>query len=264
MDMRMRKKRAPSDGVQNAEARQSPLQLVFRIVFDLVAIAGEMLAIPARLWMRVAEVAGAIVLSLARALWLLLVPIWHAGGRLVGWGARVVTPARATVIVAVAAAVALGASQWSDYRTVNIGAPQYVDVENVAPAPEVASRDPRSAHGDWVLLIAVVGLGVVGVSALARPRVARLLLPLGLGAVAVAVFHDHDVGLQTGRAGIAYEGAEAALLSGYWAEIAAGLALAACGPLLALNLGRREPAGRTARRRRPLPETRSRPAGVTP
>jgi hypothetical protein len=238
------------------------LRLLARIGFDLVAIAGEMLAIPVRLWMRAAETAGAIVLAVAEIVWALLVATWQWAGGLVTWSSRVATPARATVAVAAVAAVALGASQFADYRTVDIGAPQYAAVESVAPAPEVASRDPRSAHGDWLLLIAAAGLAVVGVSAVARPRFARMLVPLGLGAVAVAILHDHGVGLQTGRAGIAYEGAQAVLLPGYWAEIAAGAVLAACGPLITLNALPGGAGRRVARRERPLAGSRSHPAGA--
>jgi len=242
----------------------SPLRLLGSIVYDLAAIAAEMLAIPARLWMRAAEAAGAVVLRVALALWPILVGAWKLAGRILERAARVVTPLRATTVVAVAAALALGASQFSDYRTVDIGAAQYQSVQSVAPAPEVASHDPRSAHGAWLIVIAGLSLVVIAVSVTRRPRLARALVPLGLAAVAIAVLHDHDTGLKAGRAGITYEGAQPVLLEGYWAELAAGAVLAACGPLLALHARRREPrtASSGAPRLRRAQRPRSRPAGA--
>ncbi len=262
----LRRSEAPRSADKTTAAR--PLSLVGRIAFELVAIAGEMVAIPARAWMRAGERAGAIVLRTAEALWSVLVAAWRLAGRLVARTARIVTPLRAAAAVAVVAAIALGASQFADYRTVHIGTPHYQAVEGVAPAPAVASRDPRSAHGAWLIVIAGASLVVVAASALRRPRLARLLVPLGLGAVAVVVLNDHDAGLQAGRAGIAYEGATPVLLDGYWAELAAAAVVAACGPLLLLNARRREmrSATRTATRRAHRPRRsanpRSRAAGA--
>ena len=49
---------------------------------------------------------------------------------------RVVTPERAVAFVVIAAAIILAASQFVDYRGVEIGAPAYAGVESVAPAPQ--------------------------------------------------------------------------------------------------------------------------------
>ncbi len=63
---------------------------------------------------------------------------------------RKVTPARGLAVVALAATIGLGASQFSDYRAVEIGATSYRAVENVAPAPEVdravAARPPTASR----------------------------------------------------------------------------------------------------------------------
>jgi hypothetical protein len=45
---------------------------------------------------------------------------------------------------------------------------------------------------------------------------------------------DLPQGLKTGRAGLAFYGAEAQLLSGFWVEIAASAILILCGCLLPL------------------------------
>ena len=54
---------------------------------------------------------------------------------------RVVTPERAVAFVVIAAAIILAASQFVDYRGVEIGAPAYAGVESVAPAPQTDGRD---------------------------------------------------------------------------------------------------------------------------
>jgi hypothetical protein len=242
---------------------------LFRLIFELAAIAAEVVAIPLRAWMRVAEIAGVVVLAATRAAWPPLRAIWRGVRAALGFAERAVTPARATAVVALFAAVALAASQYVDYRAVQVGESQYQGVESVAPAPEVAKRDPRTAHGAWLIAIAVVAVVVIVVSYGGRGRLARLLLVLGVVALAVAVLHDHDVGLRPGQAGTAYEGAKPVLLDGYWAEIIAAAVLALCGPLLALHLGRASagpaPAGERRRRRskdRGRRGERSRPASA--
>jgi hypothetical protein len=66
------------------------------------------------------------------------------GRRLLRLAERKVTPARGLAVVALAATIGLGASQFTDYRAVEVGAASYRTVENVAPA-----RMPRCrrAHG---------------------------------------------------------------------------------------------------------------------
>ena len=237
-----------------SERGPSPLR---RAGYDVAAIGGELVGIPARAWMSAAEAAGKVVLAAARAAWPPLLAIWRLVVVVVAIGARVITPARMTAVVTLCAAVALIGSQFADYRAVQVGQPQYQSVESVAPAPAVASRDPRTAHGDWLIAIGAASIVVVAVSYGRRWRLARLLIVLGGAAVAVAVLHDHDVGLRAGQVGLDYEGASPVLLGGYWAEIVAGGLLMICGPLLAVHLGRE---GRRAPERR----RRRRHAELTP
>jgi hypothetical protein len=52
--------------------------------------------------------------------------------------------------------------------------------------------------------------------------------------LAVAVAIDLPQGLDTGREGLAFYGAEAQLLGGFWVEVAASATLILCGALLPL------------------------------
>lgn len=227
----------PSARAARSRAPASPVDAVFKLIYELAAIAGELIAIPLRLWMRAAEVAGRVVLGAARMAWPRLLAVWRAAKAAVGILARTITPPRMAAVVALAAAAALAGSQFVNYRAVEVGAPEYQSVQDVAAAPEVATRDPRDAHGAWLLAIAAVAVATVLVSYGRRWRLARLLTVLGAAAIAVVVLHDHDVGLQAGSAGNAYEGAKAVLLDGYRAELIAAAVLAVTGPLLALHLG---------------------------
>jgi hypothetical protein len=183
--------------------------------------------------------------------------------------ARLVTPARATVVVMVAAAVALAASQLVDYRTVQIGADRYAHVAGVAAAPETAARTPRSAHGEWVLAIDGVAVAIMLAAVwLRRPALTRLLVPLVAAVIAIALAVDRPEGLKTGRAGVAYQDARAVLLGGFGAEIAAAGTLALAGfalPLHARRASARRRAGRarptSARQRGPQPSLEPRRAG---
>ena len=95
-----------------------------------------------------AEALGSLVLAgWRRAALPALRVSWRALKAGVAVGERTVTPARGLTIVALAATIVLGASQFRDYRAVQVGAPDYARVESVASAPEVdqARREPRTA-----------------------------------------------------------------------------------------------------------------------
>lgn len=204
---------------------------------DVAGIVREMLVWPVRLWLGAAEVIGAGVLAVWRAA---VLPALRLVARVAAWalrfGEREVTPARALCVVALAASVSLGASQFSDYRAVEVGAPQYKGVENVAPAPEVAQESPRWAHGVAVFAIAVASLFVTVFAAARNWRLARLLLFLGIAVVMISLIGDAPQGLREGVAGTAYQGAQAVLLGGFWAQLMSGVTLMVVGPLLAVQL----------------------------
>jgi hypothetical protein len=218
---------------------------------DLLAIARELLARPARLWLDAAEVAGEIVLTVWEAV--VLPPLelcLRAVRAAVRLGDRVVTPARALALVALAAAIALGASQFSDYRAVEVGAGSYAGLEDVAPAPRMDVQTPRSAHGDAVLAVAVAALLVTGLALWRNRRLARLLFVLGAAAILITLLIDAPKGLREGRVAITYEGARATLLGAFWVQLSAAVALAVAGPLLAAQLGAERARRRDQRTRR--------------
>jgi hypothetical protein len=241
------------------------------IVVEGLRIVREMLVIPAQLWLAVAEALGGAVL----AVWLrLVVPVAiivvSLARRTLGWAQVHVTPARAAMAVAAAAAVALAASQFVDYRGISVGTPAYAGVESVAPAPEVGREHTGTAHA-WVMLpIAAAALAVIVVAARGRWRTARLLIPLGLIVIAVSILVDWPKGLDEGSAATSYEGAKAALLEGFWAQLAAGAVLLVSGPLLAAHLRPHTAATRSARavrwpwRRRPKAGLNSSPVAQPP
>jgi hypothetical protein len=151
-------------------------------------------------------------------------------------------------VVALAATICLGASQFGDYRAVEVGAPQYRG-DTIAQAPELQHRSPRTAHGVAVVLIAV-GSGLVLALAVARNRrLARMLVFPGAAVIAISVLVDAPKGLREGSVGIAYQGANAVLLGPFWVQLACGVTLMVVGPLLAVELGERG-ARRSRRARR--------------
>jgi hypothetical protein len=235
----------------------SPLIRVFGTVLrEGVGIVREMLAIPLQLWLAIAEPLGVAVLAVWQRL-VLPVAVGAAtlGRRVLHWAEAEVTPARATVVVALVAAGALVASQFFDYREVTAGTPAYSGVESVAPAPPVSSDATGAAHV-WVMLpLTALALAVIVLATRGRWQLSRLLIPLGLIVIGVAVLVDVPAGLDEGSAATAYQGAEASLLEGFWAQVAAGATLIVCGPLLATHLrsralGRRPTTASTAAGRR--------------
>ena len=214
----------------------SPLSAPLRALYEVGAILVEVVRIPLRAWLRIADAIGVVVLSVWRRAWPAAVPVARAGRGLLRRAARVATPARAALAVSLVAVGALAASQFVDYRAVEIGAPQYHAVAGVAPPPEVEQATARSAHGPWLLLIAAAALAVIVVSvALGRRRYALLLIPLAAAAVAVAVAVDAPTGLELGQAGVSYQGARATLLDGFGAEVASACVLGLSGVLIAAS-----------------------------
>jgi hypothetical protein len=160
-------------------------------------------------------------------------------------GQHTVTPARGLAVVAVAATIALGGSQFGDYRAVQVGAPEYAEVSDVAQAPEVDRASPRSAHGVWVFVIAVACLFVTLFAVWRNWRLARLLLFAGLAVIATSLFIDRPEGLELGVTAVQYSGVHAVLLGPFWVQLFAGVTLAFVGPLLAVQLrGERTVGGR--------------------
>jgi hypothetical protein len=151
------------------------------------------------------------------------------------WLERHVTPVGAVAFVALAAAVGLGVSQFFDYHGVAVDVPNYAGHTGVvAPPPMTGQETAGSAHL-WILLpLAGAAVVLVVLTYLGRTRLAGAVALCGLLGVAVALAIDLPQGLNSGRPGLAFYGAQAQLLQGFWAELACSAILIACGGLLAL------------------------------
>ena len=234
---RERRERRRRRGESAAERRRALARAAKSVAVDVVGVARELLRWPARIWMTVAEALGKAIL---RALLRGVVPAWRVVLRALrvalAFSERIVTPARGLAVVALAATITLGASQFGNYRAVEVGKPAYAKVEDVAQPPQVAKAMPRSAHGIWVFAIAVASLFVTAFAVWRNYRLARLLLFLGLAVVAITLLTDRPEGLRLGTVGEAYAGAQAVLLGPFWVQLFSGATLAIVGPLLALQL----------------------------
>ena len=175
----------------------------------------------------------------------------------VGAAERAVTPTRAIGSVVLAAAILLGVSQFVDYRAVGIGTNLYEGVEGVAPPPLTARKEAGSAHS--YLLIPVAALAIVALPFALRGRwqLGRAVALLGAVAIAVTLVVDMPQGLDEGQAAREFEGAEATLLEGFWAELSSGAVLVVAGILLGryVRLGL-QPANGGSRRSRAVARRR--------
>jgi hypothetical protein len=183
----------------------------------------------------------------------LLRAAWRAGSRglgaVVGRLDRLITPERAVFGVAIAAVACLVVSQFTDYRGVQVGQPDYAEVSAIAPPPEVDVQTTGQAHS--YLLIPVAGIAALAALAslsAKRRRLGLFVALAGLAGIAVSLLVDMPKGLDEGTAAVRFSGAHATLEDGFYAQLAACGALVFCGLLLGL---RRGPARGHARARRP-------------
>jgi hypothetical protein len=217
-----------------ARVSGSPSATVRTVVTELAKLLREMVVIPVQLWIRIAEPVGfAVLWAWRRVARPLLVLAGRAIAAVYSLALRHVTPARGVAAVALVSIGVLIASQWVDYRAISIGDDAYAgSVGLVAPAPEIGREHAGDAHA-WVMLpIAVGALVVLFLALTGRRRMARLLVPLGIAVIAIALLVDVSAGLDEGSAAIAYEGAVAHLREGFWLQIAAATVMIACGLLL--------------------------------
>jgi hypothetical protein len=149
------------------------------------------------------------------------------------WLQRHLTPRVAVAFVAAGAAVLLGISQFADYHGVAVDAPNYAgEVGTVASAPLTGRESAGSAHL-WVLLpIAALALLLTAGAYRGDRRYSAGIAVCGVLGLAVAFAIDLPQGLDVGRPGLAFYGAEARLLGGFWVEVTASAVLILCGALL--------------------------------
>ncbi len=202
------------------------------VAVEALAITREAVMIPLRMWMSAAEAGGAVTLRAWRLAQPLLAAATRALAAFLRAAERVATPGRSVTLVAIAAAALLAAAQFADYRGVQIGAPEYSGVSAIAPPPETGERTPADEHGVALLAVAAASVALAFAAAAGRPRLGRMLMPLGGSAIVVILAIDAPRGLDEGTDAIAYQGAHAVLHGAFWAELAAAATLALCGGLL--------------------------------
>lgn len=176
---------------------------------------------------------------------------------------RVVTPDRAAAAVLVAVGTLLVASQFIDYRGVEVGQPGYTGLPAAAEAPTVEVRTAGEAHS--YLLVPLGALAAaLGLLALRRERrgVGLVVAALGLLSLAVILLVDLPNGLDEGAQTSRFAGASAVLEDGFYAELAAAGGMVFAGLLYYARpcLIRISSSGRaaSARRRRPRRRASSR------
>jgi hypothetical protein len=183
--------------------------------------------------------------------------------RLATRASTVVTPQRAIGGAIVAAGTALVASQFVDYRAIEIGQPGYAGLGSVARPPTVDVETAGAAHAYLLvpLGLAAAALGALGI-ARDRRRLGLLTTALGLVAVAAILAIDLPSGLDEGAQTSRFAGATAVLEDGFYAELAAAAGLVLAGLLyyarpcrIRINSSGR---AASARRRRPRPRASSR------
>lgn len=176
---------------------------------------------------------------------------------------RVITPARAAAAVLIAAGALLVASQFIDYRAVEIGQPGYVNLPQVAQAPTEAVRTAGDAHAYLLVPLGILAMAL-GVLALRRERrnLGLLVALLGLLSLAVILAIDLPHGLDVGSKSSQFAGTSAVLEDGFYAELAAAGGLLFAGLLyyarpcrIRISLSGR---AASARRRRPRRRASSR------
>jgi len=165
---------------------------------------------------------------------------------------KLLTPARGLLVAAIACALLLALSQFADYRGISIGADAYdPGISSVAPAPEVERAETGSAHSYAFVPVAILAIVLLAIAARTRRwRLCRLVVLIGIAAIAVAILIDRPAGLDEGTLNRDFTGVEAKLLGGFWMQVFAGAGLALTSFLLSGEL-RREA---DARAGRPAPQ----------
>jgi hypothetical protein len=147
----------------------------------------------------------------------------------------VLTPERAICLAILAAAACLAASQFVDYRAVEIGQPGYAGLP-AASAPRVDAEAAGAAHAYLLLPLAALAaaLALVVLRNGRRRGLGRIVFGLGLLSLAVVLLVDLPAGRDAGELTSRFSGATAVLLDGFYAQIAAAAGLMVGGLLLVL------------------------------
>jgi hypothetical protein len=170
---------------------------------------------------------------------------------------RVITPPRAAAAILVATGALLVASQFIDYRAVEIGQPGYAGLQGPAKAPTIESRTAGEAHS-YLLVPVGAFAAALGLLALRRERrgFGLIVALLGLASLALILLVDLPNGLDEGSQTSRFSGASAVLEDGFFAELAAAGGMVFAGVLYYARpcLIRISSSGRAARARRRRPQ----------
>jgi hypothetical protein len=165
----------------------------------------------------------------------------------------VLTPERAICLTVAAAAACLAASQFVDYRAVEIGGQGYAGLP-AAQAPRIGAEAAGAAHAYLLLPVAVAAAALALAALLTTPRrraenrapapvlgpsavrrrqgLGRVVFVLGVLSLAVVLLVDLPAGLDAGAQASRFSAATAVLLDGFYAEIASAAGLMLGGLLL--------------------------------
>jgi hypothetical protein len=178
----------------------------------------------------------------------------------------VINPQRAVWGVALASAACLAVSQFVAYRSVEIGHPGYAGL--TAAAPPTTGAKTAGEVSSYVLVPIALLAALAATQALrpARRGLGRVVIALGLLAIAVILIVDLPTGLDAGALATRFSGATAVLEAGFYAQLAAAAGLVIGGLLyyarpcrIRINLSGRAASARR-RRRRPRDSSRGRAA----
>lgn len=145
----------------------------------------------------------------------------------------ILTPERAICLTILGAAACLIASQFVDYRAVEIGQRGYAGLPAATP-PTVGAQTAGQAHAYLLIPVALLA-AALALAALRNPRrrgLGRIVFVLGLLSLAVILLVDLPAGLDAGAQASRFSGAEAILYDGFYAQIAAAAGLMLGGVLL--------------------------------
>ncbi len=152
----------------------------------------------------------------------------------VRWATRasaIITPQRALGTVIAVAGAGLIASQFLDYRGVEIGQAAYAGLPSARP-PTVDVKTAGAAHSYLLVPLGLLA-ALLGLLAAVRDRRRLGLIVAGLGLLAIALIllvdlpNGLDAGAQTSR----FAGATAVLEDGFYAELATAAGLVVAGLL---------------------------------
>lgn len=168
----------------------------------------------------------------------------------------VATPRRAICAVVVASSTCLAVAQFVSYSSIEIGGSAYAGLPATAPTVGGETAGEASSY----VLVAVAALAALaGILALrpGRRRLARVVVVLGLLAVAVILAIDMPTGLDASTQATRFSGATAVLEPAFYAQLAAAAGLVLGGLLytarpcrIPTSLSGRAASARRKRRRR--------------